>query len=144
MNQQSKRRAARMISAISLAVAGSGYAVGAAPTFADTAGAPTNSNTVQFIGGPTAGRVAVSGSEFRVTMPTSLSAGTYTFEFTNTGMTSHDLVISRASGEVARSPVIAGGATTEVTATLEPGTYEFWCSVPGHRMLGMTTTVTVN
>jgi uncharacterized cupredoxin-like copper-binding protein len=31
-----------------------------------------------------------------------------------------------------------------VTANLKPGTYEFYCSVPGHEQAGMKGTLTVS
>ena len=41
-------------------------------------------------------------------------------------------------GEVAEP-----GGTSEVSATLDPGTYTFYCPVPGHEEGGMTGTLTV-
>jgi uncharacterized cupredoxin-like copper-binding protein len=36
-----------------------------------------------------------------------------------------------------------GGGTTQVEAKLKPGTYTFYCNVPGHRQAGMQGTLTV-
>ena len=36
-----------------------------------------------------------------------------------------------------------GGGTTQVVATLKPGSYTFYCNVPGHRQAGMQGTLTV-
>ncbi|MEA2126098.1 MAG: hypothetical protein QOI80_2880, partial [Solirubrobacteraceae bacterium] len=39
--------------------------------------------------------------------------------------------------------VVSGGATSDVKVTLKPGTYTFFCSVPGHREGGMQGKLTV-
>jgi uncharacterized cupredoxin-like copper-binding protein len=38
---------------------------------------------------------------------------------------------------------VAAGQTTEVTVNLPPGTYTYYCTVPGHRDAGMLSTLTV-
>jgi plastocyanin len=69
-------------------------------------------------------------------------AGKDTLDFTNDSSTPHDVVIEGDSGEVGRTDVIQGDeATTEVD--LKPGSYTFYCSVPGHREAGMEGTLTV-
>lgn len=73
----------------------------------------------------------------------SFTPGTHTFRVQNQGPSPHDLRIEGPGVASAGSPVITRGATTELTVTLEPGTYQVWCSVGNHRAQGMETTITV-
>jgi plastocyanin len=43
----------------------------------------------------------------------------------------------------ATGPVVGSGGTSTFTATLKAGSYEFYCSVPGHEAGGMKGTLTV-
>ena len=36
------------------------------------------------------------------------------------------------------------GGSSKVTVTLKPGTYEFYCPIPGHKAAGMEGTLTVS
>lgn len=45
---------------------------------------------------------------------------------------------------VASGAIVGQGGVSEVTATLTPGTYTFYCPVPGHRQAGMVGTLTVH
>jgi plastocyanin len=38
---------------------------------------------------------------------------------------------------------VGQGGTSRVSVTLKPGTYTYYCSVPGHRQGGMEGTLTV-
>ena len=40
--------------------------------------------------------------------------------------------------------VSSGGVSTVTVADLKPGTYTFYCSVPGHEQAGMKGTLTVS
>ena len=78
-------------------------------------------------------------TETEVTAP----AGNDTIEFDNPASLGHDVVIEDDDGnEVAKTDLIASSTTT-TTADLKPGTYTFFCSVPGHRDAGMEGTLTV-
>jgi uncharacterized cupredoxin-like copper-binding protein len=46
-------------------------------------------------------------------------------------------VALRGNGVDEKGEVVGKDEQSEVTATVEPGTYEFYCSVPGHEAAGM-------
>jgi len=69
------------------------------------------------------------------------TAGSVTLKMTNKSGTPHNLAIS-GNGVSAKTPITPKG-TVSVKATLKPGTYQFFCTVPGHRQAGMQGTLTV-
>jgi plastocyanin len=77
------------------------------------------------------------------TQQLSATAGTVTIEMTNMSPIEHDVAISEGSKIVGQTPVFAGGSKS-VTVKLKPGTYTFFCTVPGHRQAGMEGTLTVS
>lgn len=96
--------------------------------------------------GASAKEVAVTLKEWNVNLgDTDLKAGSYRFNITNGGTLGHDLVIQDSSGtEVGRTPVFRQGDTAPtLLADLKPGTYKFFCDVPGHADKGMKAEVTV-
>lgn len=72
----------------------------------------------------------------------SAKAGKVTIDFTNPSVIPHNVVIEQNGKELAGFEPIAEGEESE-TAELKPGTYTFYCSVPGHREAGMEGTLTV-
>jgi len=58
----------------------------------------------------------------------------------NKGALQHDFVIDELE---VKSDLLDGGSSGTVTINAEPGTYEFYCSVPGHKEAGMVGTLTV-
>jgi plastocyanin len=63
--------------------------------------------------------------------------GKVTIDLNNPSAISHDIAIENDAGEeIAGSELVAEGET-ELTAELAPGTYTFYCTVPGHREAGM-------
>lgn len=69
---------------------------------------------------------------------TSLSSkpGKVTIDFENPSSLEHDVAIEADGKEIAGSDLVAKGKAS-VTADLAPGTYTFYCTVPGHREAGM-------
>jgi plastocyanin len=71
-------------------------------------------------------------------------AGTVKIAFTNKSPLSHDLTIQKGtSGAIVGATPKFQGGTKVLSVKLAPGTYTFFCSVPGHRMAGMVGTLTV-
>jgi uncharacterized cupredoxin-like copper-binding protein len=74
-----------------------------------------------------------------------LAAGSsnVTIEFTNKSQLSHNVTIANAKGKVLGATPTFDGGTKTLTLKLPPGSYTFYCSVPGHAQAGMTGTLTV-
>lgn len=69
-------------------------------------------------------------------------AGKVTIDFKNPSPIAHNVVIEQNGKELSGFEPIAEGEESE-TAELKPGTYTFFCSVPGHREAGMEGTLVV-
>lgn len=63
--------------------------------------------------------------------------GKVTIDFDNPSSIPHDVAIESADGEEIAGSELVSEAKTSVTAELAPGTYTFFCTVPGHREAGM-------
>jgi uncharacterized cupredoxin-like copper-binding protein len=110
-------------------------AEGAEPAAAETTAAET---------GSAARTITVAETEFKIELPSaSLDAGAYVFELENKGKVGHDLEIEGGAVEE-KTPVIGPGETAKLEVNLEPGDYELYCTVPGHRDAGMETELSVS
>jgi len=72
----------------------------------------------------------------------SAQAGNVTIDFTNPSALEHDVAIEQEGKQIAISETIVKGKTS-VSADLEPGTYTFLCTIPGHAEAGMEGTLTI-
>jgi len=74
-----------------------------------------------------------------VTKSGSAPAGSLKVQSKNAASIPHDIVIDGKGN----GPEVQGGGVSAFTADFEPGTYTFYCSVPGHRQAGMEGKLTV-
>ncbi|HEX4437568.1 MAG TPA: plastocyanin/azurin family copper-binding protein [Solirubrobacteraceae bacterium] len=72
----------------------------------------------------------------------SAKAGTVTITMTNMSPVEHDVAVAEGSKVLGQTPTFVGGSKT-LTLKLKPGTYTFYCTVPGHRQAGMEGKLTV-
>jgi plastocyanin len=95
-----------------------------------------SSSTVKFEADP-------GGELAYTTTKATAKAGQVTVDFNNPQALTHDVQIEDAQGkEVGGTELIASGEDS-TTVELKPGTYTYFCSVPGHREAGMEGTLTV-
>ena len=119
------------VAAVTLLVGGCGGGGGG-----QGAGSTTSMDPNMSMGSTPAAGVVLSftGTEYAYVPPTAkAAAGKTTIRFTNKGTMEHDFVIDALHVKLAAKP----GKTVEATVTLKPGTYEYYCSIPGHRQSGM-------
>jgi uncharacterized cupredoxin-like copper-binding protein len=113
--------------------------------------------------GAGATREAITERDFHIAAPSALKAGRYTFVVHNEGVTDHELIVAPVSE--GRLPLRADnltvdeeaiesrepgalepgtpGAVRDLTVTLRPGRYVFFCNMEGHYMAGMHAEVVV-
>jgi glucose/arabinose dehydrogenase len=86
-------------------------------------------------------RITVTLSDFRIQMSrTVVPRGKVVFVVTNKGAQPHDVVFAKGG----RTRILRSGGKQTITVTFsKPGTYGFFCSVLGHRALGMQGTLRV-
>jgi uncharacterized cupredoxin-like copper-binding protein len=70
------------------------------------------------------------------------TAGRVTLVMPNPSQLEHDISI-RGNGVDQQGEVVGNGGTSRVSAELTAGSYEFYCSVPGHEQAGMKGTLTI-
>jgi plastocyanin len=89
-------------------------------------------------------KIDVTLKDFSITLAggSSVQPGTYTFVVTNQGPSDHNLTVNGPGVSNQATPTFGTG-TKDLTVTLKSGTYDLYCSVPGHKALGMDTRLTV-
>jgi plastocyanin len=107
-----------------------------ATTPAGGGGGGGGGGTISFEADP-GGELAYTETE--VTGP----AGNDTIELVNDSSVPHDVTIEDSGGSQLAQTETVTGESTSTTATLDPGSYTFYCSVNGHREAGMEGTLTI-
>lgn len=100
---------------------------------------------------PPAGGASASGTAVQVTEKDfsislareSFTPGTFTFEVKNAGSASHNLTVKGPGVGTASTSTLDPGSSGQLTVTLQKGSYEFYCSIDGHKQRGMDLTVQV-
>jgi mono/diheme cytochrome c family protein len=77
-----------------------------------------------------------------VTNKATAEPGAVTLKMKNASSVPHNIAIE-GNGVNAASPTVQGGAVAQLHASLEPGTYTYYCQVTGHRAAGMLGTLVV-
>jgi plastocyanin len=85
---------------------------------------------------------AASGLEFS-SKEAEAKAGKVKVEFTNEQAIPHDVAIEDSSGKVLGEAELVAEGSSSTEVELKPGTYTYFCTVPGHREAGMEGTLTV-
>jgi len=70
-------------------------------------------------------------------------AGKVTVDFNNPQGLTHDVAIENEKGETVGQTELVADEETSTTVNLKPGTYHYYCTVPGHREAGMEGTLVV-
>lgn len=94
-------------------------------------------------GGPLSLSANSEGQLAYSTKSLTAKAGKVTIDFSNSAPLSHNVTIESSSGSVVGSTPTFQGGTKTLSLNLKPGTYKFFCSVPGHRQAGMEGTLVV-
>ena len=131
------------IAALAVGVAACG---GADASSADPAppAAPTEEPAAGGGGSSEVPLAAVEDGSFAYdTTELSAGAGDITIAFSNPSGTPHNVAVEGEGIETELGEIVTN-ADAPITVSLEPGTYTFFCSVPGHRQAGMEGTITVS
>jgi uncharacterized cupredoxin-like copper-binding protein len=129
---------------LAVVLAGCGSSGGSSSS-APAVAAPATTAATSARGGGGGKTVDVTLKDFSITLTggDSLSPGTYTFSVVNDGPSAHNLTIEGPGVDKQATPTFGSGETKPLTVTLKSGTYDFYCSVPGHKQAGMSVDVTV-
>src|SRR4051794_3483755 len=119
----------------------------AQPPAASSGGSSSSESSSSSSGGaaPT-GTVKLAADQSQLAFDTTsltAKAGPVTIDFDNPSPIGHDVKVEDSGGkELGGTKVVTGGSTS-AKVDLKPGTYTFFCSVPGHREAGMEGKLTV-
>jgi plastocyanin len=144
------KRASATLAIAALAVVGLAACGSSSNDNSTTAAATPPATTPAAGGGGAAGGASTvdistpSGSDLAFDQKTaSAKAGNVTIDFDNKQPLQHDVAVADSSGKVLGQTDLVSSGTANTSVNLTPGTYTFYCTVPGHREAGMQGTLTV-
>ena len=119
-------------------------AKGNEPTTEATATEATTTQSTTTVTTKVLSDVTATETEFKIALPsTTIGAGSYRFDVKNDGKIEHDFVI-KGNGVDEKTPTIGAGESATLDVDLKPGTYDVYCSIPGHKQAGMDLKLTVS
>jgi plastocyanin len=89
---------------------------------------------------PASKPIAVTATEYKFdpsTITVTGGGGNVRFELKNAGAQAHDLHVLKGGADVGGTAVFGPDQTQGATVKLQPGTYDFECTVGDHAQLGM-------
>lgn len=112
------------------------------PTTSSTAGSSASESS-----GSSSGALSIEanpeGQLAYNTKSLTAKAGKVTIDFKNMSELGHNVTVESSSGSTEGATPTMHGESKTLSLNLKPGTYKFFCSVPGHRQAGMEGTITV-
>jgi uncharacterized cupredoxin-like copper-binding protein len=88
--------------------------------------------------------VQVTEKDFSISLARkSFTPGSYTFQVSNTGSTSHNLTVKGPGVDNQATSTLDPGSSGQLMVTLQPGSYELYCSIDSHKDRGMDLTLQV-
>jgi uncharacterized cupredoxin-like copper-binding protein len=124
------------LAAAALVACGGGGSTTTTETSGEPAGGGATGSTLKFEADP-------SGQLAYTTKEVSAKAGKTTIELNNPQPIPHDVAIEDSSGKTIGKTEVITESTDSTVVNLKPGTYTFFCTVPGHRQAGMEGTLKV-
>src|SRR4051794_40884442 len=131
------RRASAVLAIASLAALGLAACGGGGSN--DTTAASTPAQTTATTGGGAAGGATTldvstpSGSSLAFNQKSlSAKSGSVTIDFDNMQPLQHDVAVEDSSGKVLGQTDLVASGTATTSVQLQPGSYTFFCTVPGH------------
>jgi uncharacterized cupredoxin-like copper-binding protein len=141
-----------VVAALGLGVAACGGSSSSSSSSSAPASSASTSSSSSSAAAPAAGGssslsiAADPSGQLKYTKKTlAAKAGKVSIVMTNMAPENHNLTIQKGTSGavVGATPTFMGGSKT-LSVNLKPGTYTFYCSVPGHRAAGMVGTLTVS
>ena len=87
--------------------------------------------------------VDASETEFKIALASPVHAGKVTFSVKNEGKLPHDFVVE-GNDVKTKTPLLNPGQSKSLEVDLKSGSYDVYCSVPGHKQAGMDLKLTVS
>src|SRR5438067_13433394 len=107
----------------------------AATACGSSSGGGSSSSAAGNGGGGGGTPINATEKDFSITLDQtgSVAPGTYTFHVSNDGPSAHDFTVNGPGVSDKSTGLLNSGSSGTVTVTLTNGTYDIFCSVPGHK-----------